>query len=106
MGRLDCSVSLLCVARLLSSQSKRINTHLVPSFVVSSTAVLSAMLGFELTRDWLLFDVTGIVVASLVAERSDAFSMSSLLLSSSSKTDNSESKAFSWFSASLPPESY
>ena len=106
MGRLDCSVSSLCVARLLSSQLKRINTYLVPLFVVSSTAVLSAMLGFKLTGDWLLFDVTGIVVASLVAERFSAFSMSSLLLSSSSKTDNSESKAFSWFSASLPPKSY
>ena len=97
-------MSSLCVARLpLSSQLKRINTYLVP-FAVTFIALLSAMLGFELTGDWLLFDVTEIVVASLVAERFGAFSMSSLLLSSSSKTDNSESKAFSWFSASLPPE--
>ena len=100
-------MSSLCVARLLLfSRLKRINTHLVPSFVVSSIAVLSAMLGFELTGDWLLFDVTGIVVVSLVAERFGAFSMSSLLLSSTSKTDNSESKTFSWFLTSLPPESF
>ena len=100
-------MSSLCVARFpLSSQLKRINTYLVPSFVVSSIAVLSAMLGFELTGDWLLFDVTRIVVASLAAGRFGAFSISSLLLSSSSKTDNSESKAFFWFSASLSPESF
>ena len=96
----------MCSCLPFSSQLKRINTYLVPSFAVSFFVVLSAMLGFELTGDWLLFDVTGIVVASLAAERFGAFSMSSFLLSSSSKTDNSESKAFSWFSASLPPESF
>ena len=58
MDRPDCSSSTLCVAPLhLSSEQKLINTRLVPSFAVSSTAVLLAVLGFELTEDGLLLDV-------------------------------------------------
>ena len=50
LDRRNCSVRTLCVARFpIHSEPERINTHFVPSFAVSSTAVKSDMLKFELT---------------------------------------------------------
>ena len=51
-----------------------------------------------------MLDVTERAVASLVAERFRAYSISFSLLSSSSKIDNSQSEAFYWSLASLPPK--
>ena len=51
-----------------------------------------------------MLDDTGKAVASLVAERSGAYSISCSLLSSFSETDNSHSKAIYWSLASLFPD--
>ena len=105
LDRSDRFASRLCVAHLpLSSESRFINIHLVLfSFVVSTAAVLSAVLQFKLTASWSLLDVAE-AVGSFVAKESVRFLISSAQLNFSFEASSSYSKA-SLLSALLSPES-